>query len=81
MLDPFSPQRNFWDASEFVKKKRRLFSVPIQLCRSLDALPHNLLPSDVYVLQLLGCRDNKREHAASHCMMQNGNPKNDKENV
>jgi hypothetical protein len=27
----------------------------------------------VYVLQLLGCRDNKRE-VASQCMMQNGNP-------
>jgi hypothetical protein len=32
---------------EFVKKKRRLFSVPIQLCRSLVALPHNLPPSGV----------------------------------
>jgi hypothetical protein len=29
-----------------VKKKRRLFSVPIQLCRSLVALPHNLPPSN-----------------------------------
>ena len=35
----------------------------------------------VYVLQLLGCRDNKREDAASQCMMQNGYAKNDKENV
>jgi hypothetical protein len=31
----------------------------------------------VYVLQLLGCRDNKREDVAS----QNGNPKNDQKNV
>ena len=35
----------------------------------------------VYVLQLLGCRDYKREDASSQFMMQNGNAKNDKENV
>jgi hypothetical protein len=28
----------------------------------------------VYVFQLLGRRDNKREDAASQCMMQHGNP-------
>jgi len=35
----------------------------------------------MYVLQLLECRDNKREDAESQGMMQNGNAKNDKENV